>query len=269
VSTQSLHTPAQPPRLDDEQIEHFERSGFLVLPGLLPDDLVARLKPEVDRWVDTGLRTRAIAAVLDPDTNGVPAVLETDLPAHAELLAHEPLLRVIGQLMGPRFVFHHMHSDRHAPDLPGKAWHHDYEQRVQSHRTHTMIHTLHYLDGIGPDMAGLAVLPGSHREVAEKTARAHLGTGVLPGEVFIEELPAGSTVVLHSALFHARRAKPDNQGRPRYFVDASYCQVGTLWPPVKPYWREMLSRASQSGHAGADWPELFAERHFSDYVQPE
>jgi hypothetical protein len=269
VSTQTTNIPTQSPRLDDEQIEQFERTGFLVLPGLLPADLVARLKPEVDRWVDTGLRTSAIAAARDPDTNGVPSVLETDLPAHAELVAHEPLLRVLAQLMGPEFVFHHMHSDRHAPDLPDKAWHHDYEQRVQSHRAHAMIHTLHYLDGIDPNMAGLAVLPGSHRDVAEKNARAHRGADVLLGEVFFEELPAGSTVVLHSALFHARRAKPDNPGRPRYFVDASYCQVGTLWPPVKPYWREMLRRAGDSARAGADWPELFAERHFSDYVKPE
>lgn len=269
MSVQTIYAPARPSALDEEQIAQFERSGFLVLPGFLPDDLVARVKPEVDRWVDTGLRARAIASVVDPDADPVPAVMELDLPAHGELLAHEPLLRVIGQLLGPRFVFHHMHSDRHAPDLPGKAWHHDYEQPVQSHRTHTMVHALHYLDGIDPNMAGLAVLPGSHQEVAEKNARAHLGTDELPGEVFIEDLRPGSTVLLHSALFHARRAKPEYPGAPRYFVDASYCQAGTLWPPVKPYWREMLSRARQGELAGAHWPDLFAERHFSDYMKAE
>jgi hypothetical protein len=269
VSVQTIYAPTQTSELNEEQIAQFERSGFLVLPGFLPDDLVARVRPEVDRWVDRGLRAQSIAAVVDPENNGTPAVTELDLPAHGELLTHEPLLRVIRQLLGPRFVFHHMHSDRHAPDLPGKAWHHDYEQRVQSHRTHTMVHALHYLDGIDPQMAGLAVLPGSHREVAEKTARVHLGTEVLPGELFIEDLRPGSTVLLHSALFHARRAKPEYPGRPRYFVDASYCQAGTTWPPVKPYWREMLRRARKLGLAGSDWPDLFAERHFSDYAKPE
>ncbi|MDH6226001.1 MULTISPECIES: phytanoyl-CoA dioxygenase family protein [Streptomyces] len=273
MSVQTLPVPSRTSPssgpLDDGQIEQFERDGFLVLPGLLPADLVARLKPEVDRWVDTGLRARSIACVLDPDTHGVPEVMELDLPAHGELLVHEPLLRVVEQLMGPDFAFHHMHSDRHAPDLPGKAWHHDYEQRVQSHRTHTMVHALHYLDGMDPDMAGLAVLPGSHREIAAKDARAHLGTEVLEGEVFLEELPAGSTVLVHSALFHARRAKPEFPGRPRYFVDASYCQAGVPWPPVKPYWREMLARARAHGLVRRQWPGLFAERHFDDYVKPE
>ncbi len=269
MSVQSLYPATRLSQLDAEQAEQFERSGFLVLPGFLPDDLVARLKPEVDHWVDTGLRVRSIASAMDVKAHGVPKVMEFDLPAHGELLTYEPLLWLIEQLMGSRFVFHHMHSDRHAPDLLGKAWHHDYEQRVQSHRTHTMVHALHYLDGMDPDMAGLAVLPGSHREVAEKNARSHLGTDVLPGEVYLEELPAGSTVLMHSALFHARRAKPECPGRPRYFVDVSYCQTGTLWPPVKPYWREMLGRARQLGLGDGIWPELFAERHFSDYVKPE
>lgn len=254
---------------DDELIGQFERKGFLVLPGFLPADLVDRVRPEVDRWVDTGQRAEAIAAVLNPVRNPVPDVLEVDAPAHGELLTYEPLLRVVSRLLGPRFVFHHMHSDRHAPDLPGKPWHHDFEQRVQSHRAYRMVHTLHYLDGLDPAMAGLAVLPGSHCEVAEKSARAHLGTTELPGEVLIEDLPPGSTVVLHSALFHARRAKPRHQGRHRYFVDASYCEVGTSWPPVKPYWREVLRRARRHGLGGGRWPDLFAEHHFSEYVKPE
>ncbi|WKU48836.1 phytanoyl-CoA dioxygenase family protein [Streptomyces sp. VNUA116] len=269
MPVQTMHTRTRLSGLDDTQRARFEESGFLVLPGFLPDDLVTRVKQEVDTWVDTGLRARSIASALAYDTHGVPDVMEFDLPAHGELLAHEPLLQVVGELLGPGFGFHHMHSDRHAPDLPGKGWHHDYEQSVQSRRTHTMLHALHYLDGIDSDMAGLAVLPGSHREVAGKTACAHLGTSVLPGEVYLEELPAGSTVLLHSALFHARRAKPEFPGRPRYFVDASYCQAGTAWPPVKPYWREMLARARQLGLAGPHWPDLFAEHHFSEYTKPE
>jgi len=162
-------------------------------------------------------------------------------------------------------VFHHMHSDRHAPDLPGKEWHHDYEQREQTDRTHGMVHALHYLDGFSADMAGLAVLPGSHREVASKKALAQHGTDVLPDEVYLESVPRGTTVLAHSALFHARRARPDQPGRARYFVDASYCEAGVRWPPVKPYWRHILRRAQELGLDRGEWPELFSERHFSEF----
>ena len=37
--------------------------------------------------------------------------------------------------------------------------------------------------------------------------------------------PNGSAVIVHSALWHARRAKPGFVS-PRYFVDVSYCQRG-------------------------------------------
>ncbi|MET9480894.1 phytanoyl-CoA dioxygenase family protein [Streptomyces sp. NPDC006638] len=256
------------PALDGADLDRFERLGYLVLPGFLPTELVSKVKPEVDSWVDDGLRTRSIASATHPEIHGVPPVMELELPGHGELINHRPLLSLLAQLMGPSFVFHHLHSDRQAPGIAGKPWHHDYEQTPQTDRAHSMIHTLHYLDGLSPDTSSLVVLPGSHHEVAEKTARGHLGTRELPGEVVIDRLPSGSTVVLHSALFHARRPRPDSPGKPRYFVDASYCQTGTLWPPVKPYWRHMLRRAGELGLDGGGWPELFAERHFTEYVKP-
>ncbi|MFB7056931.1 phytanoyl-CoA dioxygenase family protein [Streptomyces vinaceus] len=251
-----------------DQLRQFQELGYLVLPGFLPPDLVERMRPEVDRWVDDGLRARSIDSVRDPQRFGVPPVMELELPAHGELITHAPLLRVIDQLMGRApYVFHHLHSDRQAPDVPGKSWHHDYEHGTRDDRSATMIHALHYLDGLDADTSSLVVLPGSHREHADKAARAHLGTRPLPGEVVLDALPPGSTVVLHSALFHARRPRPnDVPGKPRYFVDASYCEVGRLWPPVKPYWRYMLRRARELDLA-PERPELFAERHFSEYVR--
>lgn len=265
MTVQAHVTSHRPAVLAAEQIDRFHQSGFLVLPGFVSEDLIARIIPEVDRWVDTGLRAASIAAAVDPLTHGLPRVVELELAAHGELVTYAPLMTALSQLIGPRFVFHHMHSDRHAPDLPGKEWHHDYEQREQTDRTHGMVHALHYLDGFSADMAGLAVLPGSHREVASKKALAQHGTDVLPDEVYLESVPRGTTVLAHSALFHARRARPDQPGRARYFVDASYCEAGVRWPPVKPYWRHILRRAQELGLDRGEWPELFSERHFSEF----
>ncbi|WP_406216186.1 phytanoyl-CoA dioxygenase family protein [Streptomyces canus] len=254
--------------LSAADIDRFARLGYLVLPGLLPEDLVSRVRPEVDRWVDDGLRARSVASCTDPDVHGLPPLLEIEMAAHGELVGHRPLLDVLAQLMGPEFVFHHLHSDRQEPGRPGKAWHHDYEQHSPGPRTHTMVHTLHYLDGLDEETASLAVLPGSHLEIRAKTARAALGTAPIPGEVVLADLPPGSTVVLHSALFHARRPAPDGPGKTRYMVDASYCQTGITWPPVKPFWRHMLRRGRELNLGHGSWPELFAERHFSEYVTP-
>jgi hypothetical protein len=199
--------------------------------------------------------------------------MELELPAHGELLTHRPLLELIGGLLGAPFVFHHLHSDRHGARLAGKPWHHDREPNTRADRSLLMVHALHYLGGLDDTMDSLVVLPGSHREAADKSARAGLGTAELPGEVVVGQLPAGSTVLINSALFHARRPGAGHRppasdlGRPRrYFVDASYCQTGAQWWPVKPYWRHMLARARELELDGGRWPELFAERHFTEYV---
>ncbi|MGA4837652.1 phytanoyl-CoA dioxygenase family protein [Streptomyces sp. G45] len=251
------------------QREHFTDSGYLVLPGLLPAALLDRLVPEVDRWVDDGLRSRSIAACVDPGADGdPPPVMELELPAHGELLTHEPLLQIIADLLGAPFVFHHLHSDRHNPGAPGKPWHHDHEPNDTGDRDLVMVHALHYLGGLDGTVGTLTVVPGSHREPWSKSALAHLGTDPLPGEVVIDTLPPGSTVVINSALLHARRPAPSPPGAlPRYFVDASYCQTGARWRPVKPYWRHMLATARARDLGGGRWPELFAERHFTEYAR--
>ncbi|MGH3522764.1 MAG: phytanoyl-CoA dioxygenase family protein [Mycobacterium sp.] len=254
-------------RLNATQLDRFAELGYLVLAEFLPSDLVGRLKSEVDRWVDTGLRARSIASCVDPESFGPPPVMELEMEAHGELIGYPVLMTILAQLMGSTFVFHHLHSDRRDPGSTGKEWHHDYEQDPQVDRAYTMVHTMHYLDGLDESMGGLAVLPGSHREVADKVARAHLGAAQLPGEVLIDRLPLGSTVLLHSALFHARRPSPAGPGKPRYMIDSSYCEVGARWPAVKPYWRYMLTRARDLGLDRGQWPELFAEHHFAEYTK--
>ncbi|MCX5398836.1 phytanoyl-CoA dioxygenase family protein [Streptomyces sp. NBC_00102] len=251
------------------QIDEFDEKGFLVLRGLLPAEFVRRLTQEVDHWVDSGLRQRSIDACLCPERSPEPEAVELEMAAHGELVAYPPLLELLENenLLGPAFVFHHLHSDRRPPGAPGKPWHHDYEQRPQRHRRLPMVHVLHYVQGLRPGMGALAVLPGSHHEVAEKDARSHLGTGVLPGEALITELPPGSAVVLHSALFHTRRAAGASApGEPdRYLIDASYCRTGEPWPPVKPYWRRILAAGRKLRDGQERWQELFEERHFSAY----
>ncbi|MFD4858697.1 phytanoyl-CoA dioxygenase family protein [Streptomyces atratus] len=251
------------------QVKNFHECGYLVLPGFLPAGLVGRLAPEVDEWVSTGLRQLSIDACLCPQEYDPPARVELQMDAHGELAAYAPLLELLSDasLLGSSFVFHHLHSDRRPPGGGGKSWHHDYEQHPQRDREYPMIHALHYIHGLQPAMGALAVLPGSHQHVAEKDAWNHLGTTELPGEVLIDELPQGSTVVLHSALFHTRRAAPAplRGGGPRYMIDASYCRTGTLWPPVKPYWRMVLAVGRERRLGKGHWPELFADRHFDEY----
>jgi phytanoyl-CoA dioxygenase PhyH len=265
VLAETLETPAGPAiplPLDEQQVDAFEDRGYLVLPSFLPPGEVEALIGEVDRWTGSGLRDASVACAIEAATRKPPAVMELELAHHGWLISHPPLMRILEQLLGPVFAFHHMHSSRHDPGLPGKSWHHDFEQHPQTSRTHAMIHAFHYLSGLNGTVGDLVLLPSTHRIVAGKDGLSHAGTQRLYGEVVIDDLPPGSTVIVHSALFHARRPRTGGDDRSRYFIDAAYCQGGTVWPPVKPYWTEMLARARELGLDRGLWPELFSARHF-------
>ncbi len=249
--------------LTSSQLEEFQELGFLILPSFLPSELVESLKPEVDYWVNKGLRKESIAHVKSIKDSSPPPIMEIELKEHGWLISYPPLMSILSQLMGPVFAFHHLHSDRHDPGCLSKNWHHDYEQYPQANRSHIMIHALYYLSGLNGMIGDLAVLPGSHRIIANKDAFDRFGSMSLPGEVVINNLGSGSVVIIHSALFHTRRAQPGGN-EARYFIDCSYCQGGVRWPVVKRYWKHMLAYARNLGLDRKQWPELFNESHFYD-----
>ena len=85
----------------------------------------------------------------------------------------------------------------------------------------------------------------------------------LPGTVVFGEgnqLPAGSAVIVHSGLMHARRAKPGFESA-RYFVDISYCQPGPhRWPSYGNERHHLINlKALERGHddRGAWYHHIF------------
>jgi hypothetical protein len=72
------------------------------------------------------------------------------------------------------------------------------------------------------------------------------GTEDLPGSLVVDDLPPGSAIIVHSALWHARRPQPGGEEHPRYFIDVSYCQHGVLWPAY-PRVDEINAKALEMG----------------------
>jgi hypothetical protein len=99
----------------------------------------------------------------------------------------------------------------------------DYERYPQIDRKHTMVHAFNYIDGLTGEVGDLLLLPGSHRATFNRSGFGRLfGTAALDGHIALDNLPAGSVVLAHSACLHGRRARPG--AGPRYFVDVSYCE---------------------------------------------
>jgi hypothetical protein len=241
---------ATPSILKEADVRRFHNQGFLVFPSLLNRDICGVLCREIDHFEDTRLHIAA------------------GLPAHAALVSFPLILAITRDLMGGTdFGFHHLHTARHAAGMKELVWHHDYEQYPQVDRTFTMVHVFMYLSGLNGTIGDLLVVPGSHTRVIDRYAHSASGTTDLPGTIAIDNLPEGSVVIIHSAVLHARRAKPGGEGRPRYFTDSSYCQAGTVWPAYQERgdWRETMAYLkARDDKLGGQASFLFEPSRFRD-----
>lgn len=245
--------------LTDAQQAHFEERGYLICPSWIAASDLQRLRDEIDTWNSGGV----------DDRYGSPAADETeragrllDFPGHWDLFTHPALMSLVTRLLGPGFAHHHLHTAKHSPGDRGVDWHHDYEQHPQTNRSHAMLHTFWYLNGLDGTIGDLLVLPGSQRMILERGTLGQWGTQDLPGTLVVDDVPPGSMVIVHSAVLHARRAKSGGDRKPRYFIDSSYCQNGIQWPN-KSGWLKAHARMVADGRAVAAGVEhLFDPHHF-------
>lgn len=235
--------------LTADECSAFHRDGYVVRPGFFATEVMQPVITELDAWEAAGRP--------DPFT----------LPGHGALISHPPLMELVGQLCGPRFLFHHLNTYRHETGAPGVPWHNDYEQVPQTNRSHLNLIALIYPAGLHGAVGDLVVLPGSQQLACPWQGLSFLGTAPLPGEVVIDDLPSGSLVLAHTGLHHCRRERSGTG--PRYFTDASYVQHGIRWPASCQYdWRKMYAECRRLGHdRDGRYAHLFDETQFFDWQE--
>jgi hypothetical protein len=242
--------------ISTDQAARFEKDGYLVFERFFDDEECRRYKADIDAVEARRKQGERIGQPLE-------------FPHLGPLICHERIMRLVEGILGSGFCFHHLHAVRQEAGTSGVPWHQDYEQVPQSNRSHIMVHLFYYFNGLNGEIGDLLVLPGSQNRVVNNDALWHLGTADLPGTVVINNLPAGSVALVHSALWHARRAKPGGENLPRYFADASYCQAGIRWPAAgSRAWKEILAKARERGLDGhGKYPALLDESRYFDAVE--
>lgn len=229
-------------------LETFEDQGYAVFPEFLDTAEIETLKAAVDRHVSAQPRH---------------AYEDADIGA---LVWHPRAAAILDQLMGGPYVFHHIHAARHDAGKEGVAWHQDYEQYPQTNRSHLMVHVFFYLNGLNGTIGDLLLVPGSQHHAVDSRALRFLGEADIPGSITVDDVAPGSMLIVHSAMWHARRAKPGGEGSPRFFIDASYCRSGVKWPSYRaPGMLADLRKRHVAG--GGDRPWLFDEDQFFDVHQ--
>lgn len=203
--------------LGQEALDFFEEKGYLAFPGLLPEEFNQSMK-------------EATAAFDEARGENRGSILPIEWEGLAPLATWEPMMKILDQVVGESYSMHHYHAAIHKAGNDGVRWHQDYEQWPQTNRSHTMVHVFYYLDGLNGTIGDLMFVPGSHKTIAARNAMGIFGYQELPGTKVVDDVPPGTAIIVHSALWHARRPKPGGGDRPRYFLDISYCEGGVKWP---------------------------------------
>jgi ectoine hydroxylase len=116
--------------LDADALSTYERTGVLVLPGLLGPDRVAALDAEIGRLADDESVRQRQQAILEPGGNALRSLFEVhadDGPFSA--LARDPLLADIARDLLDSDVYIHQSRINLKPGFRGKEfyWHSDFE----------------------------------------------------------------------------------------------------------------------------------------------
>ncbi len=214
-----------------ERMRHVEVEGYLVIPDLLDEDHIARLK-EATAQLETTPVDYSVHQRGCPNLEFVGGVL-------TDLIAHPPTIAFLEEMFGDSIVLSHYGYARSEPGHPGISFHTDgqpYGSRIFGYlgSVPAMIRVLYYLDDLTPEVSPFRVIPRSHLSMHPDANPYQRFQG--HPEAVIVPTKAGSAVFLNHKTFHGN------------------C------PNVGDYAREMLAIAYRPAWAGPvdkvdEWPE--------------
>ena len=198
-----------------ERVKQLELEGYLVLPGLLTADHVARLKQETAQ-----LPTRGV----DYSTHqrGCPGV-QFHGGAITELIANPPAVEFLEQVFGDDLILMSYDYVRSEPGHPGVSFHTDgqpYGSTIfgAKHTCPVMVRVLYYLDDLTPEVSPFRVIPRSHLSMHSDGNPYHRYEGH-PEEVMVTA-KAGSAVLINYKVFHGNY--PNRGDRAREMLALAY-----------------------------------------------
>jgi ectoine hydroxylase-related dioxygenase (phytanoyl-CoA dioxygenase family) len=233
--------------LTPEQLDQFQRDGYLVLPAVFSEDEIRRMRAEADRILELILNSSVAlgrrSGRLDwrelADGTQIVRKIQpiNDLSDYLAQVSNDPrLIQPMRQIMGHEPVLMEEKLNYKQP-LPQRVEgveirptddrfpvHNDWAYyRAQSYPQDILSSAIS-MDDSTVESGPLHVWPGSHREHLEHDS-VSLGLQVKPGLIDYEGgvdilAPAGSVMIFHALLVH--NARPNTSGRPRRIMIYSH-----------------------------------------------
>lgn len=232
--------------LTPEQVEEFDRNGFLILRQRIDAGLLARLRAASERWMADGQAQapRSGTDWLFADRPSGPSMWRVDYihskgePASLELLGSRAVLGIAESLAGPDFVpTYESMVLKAAGDGAPVPWHQD----AVHHRRHRLFNIDVYLDASRSGAGALHVTPGSQKERTDACALAETHGWALPGAVEVE-LEAGDVLVHDDMVVHGSPPASGNALRRTVYLEFRPAQSILEDGPWTPEWMDARLR---------------------------
>jgi len=198
-----------------ERIRQIEVEGYLVLPGLLLPDHIARLKEETARF-ETRAVDYSVHQQVRPQVQFAGGVV-------TDLIAHPPTISFLRALFGEEIIFMSYAYARSEPGHPGISLHTDgqpYGSQIFGFEGSCpyLVRVLYYLDDLTPEVSPFRVVPRSHLAM-HADANPYRRYESHPEEVMVP-VKAGSAVLINHRVFHGNL--PNTGSRAREMLAIAY-----------------------------------------------
>ena len=181
-----------------EQLRHLEIEGYVVLPGVLDQQIIDTIKAEC----------------ADLPMNKAPYSDEQTFAAEppqwhsntfAEVIGHPPMVDFLKRAMGDDLVFMLRHYICSGPGVPGLALHSDYQPygsaaKGWNESSPVTLRVLIYLDDLTPERAPFTIIPRSHLTIHQE-GNPYRRFDNHPDMVTVC-LKAGDAIVFNVKAFH-------------------------------------------------------------------
>lgn len=242
-----------------DSLRRLIEDGFCVLPGILSEELLARLRAVTDRLV--AAQTAEQAARQRNTGSMIPASSD---PLLAELITWPPALEVFRAMGYPRPSFSDGWIISKPPRGPRLFWHHDWfawDDPASYRREPLQVALMYYLHDTTRENGCLRVIPGSHNrhnplyEMLDAPREELVGSddsarpefADRPDEMDVPVRP-GDLVIADARLLHAAR---ENRTHERRLLITLWYQPDLTSLPE----RIRAQMAAKAQTPGSEWPE--------------
>ena len=228
--------------LTPEQVELFQRDGYLVLEDALSGEDLERLRRDFAGWVEESRQHDAAYGLtfdgrprfdIEPGHSAErPALRRIASPtelsaAYLDVMRDSPAVDATAELIGPNLEFNHAKVNS---KQPGAATEVRFHQDIcfEAHTNDSMLAVLYFLDDVTLENGPLEVVPGSHRGPLYDHWQDGVFTGIVASEVETRARiaavpctgPAGTACLMHGRLLHG--SAPNLSDRPRTLFISAY-----------------------------------------------